>query len=242
MNTIQGSFQGTNRKTAIIVGVLYVIGTIAGILSLVFTGAILNDPDFLIKVSVNESQIIIGALFVLIMGLALAMVPVMLFPIFRKYNEALALGAVVFRGTLEAAIYVAIVISWLFLLTVSQEYVKAAAPDASQFQALGTLLLRAGVQIGSILDIVFSLGALMVYYLFHQSKLIPGWLSVWGLMGAMLYLASGLLAIFNLDYGILQAPLALQEMVLAVWLIVKGFNESPIIDNTKSVQLATSQA
>jgi len=66
----------------------------------------------------------------------------------------------------------------------------------------------------------------MIYYLFYQSKLIPGWLSVWGLIGAMLYLTSGLFAMFSVDFGILEAPLALQEMVLAVWLIVKGFNPS----------------
>ena len=102
----------------------------------------------------------------------------------------------------------------------------------SQFQTLGTLLLQAVDQIGSILDIVFSLGALMIYYLFYRSKLIPGWLSVWGLVGAVLYLASGLFAMFGLDFGFLEALLALQEMVLAVWLIVKGFNPSVIVSKS----------
>lgn len=240
MNTTKGSPRGTGRKTAIMVGVLYIIGTVAGILSVVFTGPILNDLDFLIEVSVNENQIIIGALFVLIMGLALAMIPVMMFPIFRKYNEALALGSIVFRGPLEAVIYIAVVISWLLLLTVSHEYVKAGAPDASHFQTLGTLLLKATDQIGSILDIVFSLGALMIYYLFYQSKLIPRWLSVWGLIGAILYLASGLFAMFSVDFGMLEASLAVQEMVLAVWLIVKGFNSSLV--DVGLARVAISQA
>lgn len=205
-------------------GVLFIIGTVAGVLSVVFAGSILSDPNYLIKVSANENQIIIGTLLVLLMGLALAMVPVMMFPIFKKYNEALALGSVVFRGALEAVICIAMVISWLLILTVSQEYVKAGAPDASHFQTLGTLLLQASDQINHILTIVFSLGALMIYYLFYQSKLIPRWLSIWGLIGAILYLASGLFVMFSVDFGILMAPLALQEMVLAVWLIVKGFN------------------
>ena len=222
------SKMNTNKKTARIVGVLFIIGTVAGILSVVFTGPILDDPDYLIKVSANENQIIIGALLVLIMGFALAMVPVMLFPILKKYNEALALGSVVFRGALEAVTYIAIVISWLLLLTLSQEYVKAGAPDASYFQTLGTLLLEALDGIGQILSIVFSLGALMIYYLFYQSKLIPRWLSVWGLIGSILYLAVPLLGMFGSVLEILYAPLALQEMVFAVWLIVKGFNSSAI--------------
>lgn len=217
----------THRKTAIIVGVLFIFGTVAGVLSVIFTESI-EDPDYLSKISANENQFIIGILLILIMGFALAMVPVMLFPLFKKYNEALAFGYVVFRGTLEAVTYIAIVISMLLLLTLSQEYVKAGAPDDPYFQTLGTLLLEAGVWIGYLISIVFSLGALMLYYLFYQSKLIPRWLSAWGLIGAILYLAQPLLAMFGSVIEILFAPLALQEMVLAVWLIVKGFDSSAI--------------
>ena len=216
------------NKTARIVGVLFIIGTVAGILSVVVTGSILADPEYLMKVSANGNQIIIGALLVLTMAFALAMVPVMLFPIFKKYNEALALGAVVFRGALEAVIYIAVVICWLLLIILSQEYVKAGAPDASYFQTLGTLLLEAANWFGYILSIVFSIGALMIYYLFYQTKLIPRWLSVWGLIGAVIYLAQPLLAMFGSELDLLFAPLAVQEMVLAVWLIVKGFNSSAI--------------
>ena len=112
-----------NRNTARIVGALFIIGTVSGVLSVVFAGS-LDDPNYLMQVSANK-QILISALFVIVMGLALAMVPVMMFPIFKKYNEALALGAVVFRGALEAIMYILMVISWLLLLTVSQEYVKS---------------------------------------------------------------------------------------------------------------------
>ena len=222
----------TNRKTSISVGVLFIIGTVAGILSVIFTGSILGDSDYLIKISANENQIIIGALLVLLMAFSLAMVPVLLFPIFKKYNEALALGAVVFRGALEAVAYIAIVIGWLLLIILSQEYVKAGAPDASYFQTLGTLLQEAGVWFGYILSMVFSIGALMIYYLFYHSKLIPRWLSLWGLIGAALYLAQPLLAMFGSELDVLFAPLALQEMVLAVWLIVKGFNSVAIASET----------
>src|SRR5688572_31231181 len=216
----------STRNTARIVGALFIIGTVAGVLSVLFTGPTLNDPDYLVKVSSNQNQIIVGALLVLIMGFALAMVPVMMFPIFRKYNEVLAIGSIVFRGVLEAITYIAIVLSWLLLLTLSQEYVKAGAPDASHFQTLGTLLLMGADWIAQILAIVFSLGALAIYYLFYQSRLIPRWLSIWGLVGAILYLAAPLLAMFGFVLDILMAPLALQEMVLAIWLIFKGLNSS----------------
>lgn len=218
----------SNRKAATIVGALYIIGTIAGILSLVFLGNSLSDSTYLVKASENQNQIVTASLLVLLMGFSLAMMSVVLFPILKKQNEALAFGVVLFRGALEAVIYIILVICWLLLLTVSQEYVQAGAPDASHFQTLGAVLLKAVDQIGSILNVVFSLGALMIYYVFHQSKLLPRWISVWGLIGAVLYLASGLSAMFGVSLGFLMAPLALQEMIMAVWLIVKGFDESAI--------------
>jgi ABC-type antimicrobial peptide transport system permease subunit len=109
------------------VGILYIIGTVAGILSLVFTGPVRNAQDYLMSVPASETRVVVGALFVLMMGLALAMVPVMMFPILRKHNEALALGYVVFRGGLEAVSYLAIATSWL-LLAPSLPGQKASKP------------------------------------------------------------------------------------------------------------------
>jgi len=222
----------TNRMTARIVGALFIIGTVAGSLSQVFTEPIRDAQDALSSVSANETPIILGALFWLTMGLALAMVPVVAFPVLRKHSEVLALGYVVFRGGLETVTYVATVAGWLLLLPLSRVY-QAGTPDASGFRAWGDLLLRAE-QIGSISTIVFCLGALMSYYVLYRSKLIPRWLSGWGLIAAIPYLAGGLLGLVDLVsplatiVTVMDLPLAVQEMVLAVWLIVKGFNPSAI--------------
>jgi hypothetical protein len=246
MNTIKGSPHETNRKTAIIVGVLYIIGTLAGILSLVFTGPIRERPDFLTQVSTNPNQVVLGALFVLTMGLALAIVPVMMFPILKRYNEALAVGYVVFRGALETVTYLVLVIGWLSLPLISQKFIKASAADVPFFQSLGELVLKAHDQIGHVLTIVFILGALMFYYVLYQSKLVPRWLSGWGLLAAMPYFVSGVLGLFSIlspmstIQMVFVLPLAVQEMVLAVWLIVKGFNSSSV--NFGSVEIAISQA
>jgi len=223
----------TNRNTAVIVGVLFIIGTASGILSAVLTGSILGAPDYLTQVAANGTQMITGAFFVLLMGLSLAMVPVMMFPIFKKQNEALALGAVVFRGPLEATTYILMVVSWLLLIVVSREYANAGAVDAPQIQALGAVLLKANEVINPVLEIVFSLGALMFYTLFYQTRLIPRWLSGWGLIGAIVYLAAGVIALFGTEMGFLLALLGLQEMVMALWLIFKGFNQfAAVTENT----------
>lgn len=215
---------------AIVVGVLFIIGTIAGILSVAFTSPILRDPDFLLQVSANENQIIVGAIFVLIMGFVLAMIPVVMFPLFKKQNEVLALGYVVFRGALETVTYILTAISMLLLIPLSQEYAQVSGASASHLQTLGTLLQEIAHLPMTVF--VFGLGALMFYGLLYQSKLIPQWLSLWGLIAATLHLATGLLIIFGLqtDFSVwntvMNLPIFLQEMVMAVWLIIKGFNAS----------------
>jgi hypothetical protein len=216
----------TNRSTAIVVGVLFIIGTASGILSVTFTGSILGAPDYLVQIAANETQMRTGAFFVLMMGLSLAMIPVMMYPILKKENEALALGTLVFRGPLEATIYILMAVSWLLLILVSQEFVNAGAAEASGLQTLGALLVNVSEKINPVLEVVFSIGALMYYYLFYRSRLIPRWLSGWGLLGGILYLASGIIALFGTDLGFLLAVLGIQEMIMALWLIFKGFESS----------------
>jgi hypothetical protein len=213
------------RKSAIIVGLLFIIGDIAGVLSVLVTGGLLEGPDALAKIAANQNQLVVGALLVLVMGLALAMVPVVMFPVFKKYSEVLALGTVVFRGALETVAYVASAGTWLLLVELSREHAEAATASAPHFQTLSSLLMATQSSTTAwFTAIAFSLGSLMFYYLFYQSRLIPRWLSVWGLAGAVLYLASPLLDMFGHGFGILMAPLAVAEIVLAVWLIVKGLD------------------
>ena len=238
MNKHQDITKDTNKKTARIVGILYIIGTAAGVMSVVLTQSLLNAPDLLGNVSTNQNQLIIGSLLVLIMGLALALVAVTLYKILKKQNETLALGYLVFRGALETVIYIAIVITWLFLVIVSREYLKAGTPDASQFQTLGTVLLNGNNVIGTILGIVFSLGALMLYYVFWRSKLIPRWISGWGFFAIILHLSTNFFIMFDITSSastvttVMNLPIGLQEMVMAVWLIVKGFNPTVIISGS----------
>lgn len=231
----------TYRKNAIIVGVLFITATVAGILSAVFSGPILDGQDYLTKVSANETQLIIGALLELIMGFAVVGIAIWLYPVLEKQNKALALGSVGAR-LIEGVFFLVGVVGLLSLLTLSQEFVKAGAPDASHFQTLGTLLLAVRDWAGhGVASIAFPLGALMYYYIFFQSKLIPRWLSGWGILGAVLSLAATLLAIFDqivpfsTSAIMLELPIGISEMVLAVWLIVKGFSLPPILSASAQV-------
>ena len=231
------------RKTAIIVGVLYIIGTVAGILSIVATGTLLSAPISPEQISANANQIILGALFVLTMGLALAMVPVLMYPVLKKYNQSMAMGYVVFRGALETVTYLVLAISWLAVVNISQAYVQAGATAIASFQESSSLVLAVGATSFTLTEIIFPLGALMFYIVLYQSKLIPRWISGWGLLAVVPYLAAGFSHVFGLTDSmatistVMFVPMLLQEMVMAVWFIVKGFNSAVISSVSDSADL-----
>jgi hypothetical protein len=150
--------------------------------------------------------VIIGALLVLIDVVAVAGIGIVMYPILKNHNETLAFGYAGARIA-EGILFSVNVIPILTLLTLSKEFVMAGAPDASYYQTLGTLLIAAG-------DWAFF---------------VPRWLSVWGFVGAVLLWAYYLLQFFSINQvEILFLPIAVQEMVFAVWLIAKGFNPSAI--------------
>ena len=212
-------------KNARIIGILYIIGTAAGILSVPFI-SIKNSPDYLIEIAGNPNALIIGAILELVMGFALAMIPAFMFPILKKYNEVLGVGYIIFRSALETCTYIIQAVCMLALSLLGAAY-AAGTLDAVQ-------LIGAGASLRAITDssvnvFVFSTGALILYSAFYIYRLIPRWISGFGIIAVFLHIASGVLVLFgfqeNFDKGslIMNLPIAVQEMIMAVWLIIKGF-------------------
>jgi hypothetical protein len=231
MNPTKGSPQGTDRKIAAVVGVLFIIGTVSGFLILPFI-AILNTPDHLTTIATHEGQMIIATLLKFIMGVACAGIGLALYPILKKYNEGLAIGAVGFR-IIEGVVDIVGALSYVAFLVLSQEFVKAGAPQSSFFQTTDVLINASAVWLRDVaMLLTWCIGALMYYSVFYQHRLVPRWLSVWGLVGITLTSISCLLVMFHLIppagtiQVILSLPIMVQEMVLAVWLIAKGVNPS----------------
>ena len=175
------------RKTAIIVGVLFIIASAAPLLSAPFTETS-RAPDYLLTMSGDQGNVIVGALLEFIMALAIAGVAVFAYPVLRKQNEGLALGYVGLR-VFEGVFLLAATVPMLSLLTVSQEFVAAGAPLGSHFQTTGELLLslRDWASHG-FATIAFCLSGLVLYSLLFKSRLVPRWLSGWGFQGAVLSL------------------------------------------------------
>jgi len=224
----------TNRTIAIVAGVLFIIATVADMVSrVVFLQPILSAPDYLTRISTNEDQVLLGALFLLTGAVAASGIAIALYPVLRKHNEGLAIGSVGFR-LIEGALYLGIVVCLLSLVTVSRESANAGTSAPSIYEAPAALVMAARDSLGQVSVLTFGLGGLMYYWVFYRSRLVPRWLSAWGLVAITLVMVSMLLVMFRLIESfsplqlVLALPIFLQEMVLAVWLIAKGFNPRAI--------------
>jgi len=234
MRTEKKKIMNTNKMTASIVGVLFITAMVTSIIGLILLGPILDAQDYLIKFSENENQVIIGAILTVIMGAACAGISISMFPVLKKYNKTMALGAIGFR-IIESVFHMIVAFAILLLLSLAHKFVEAGTPDNTYFQTLSELLLIS-IHEWLVFPMVFafSLGALMYYYLFYRSKLVPRWLAGWGIVSIILILVNSIFSIFGYYSNmspvaiLLNLPLAINEIVLAVWLIVKGFNFSAI--------------
>jgi hypothetical protein len=225
---------------AVMAGALYFIGTVFGVsggviggevLTSLISGKLLAGVDLLDLAAANSSRLTVGAFLTLMMGISLVAMTVFLYPVFRKDSEGLAMGLVLFRGAVEGAGYLISTLAILTLVALGNEYVASGA-NSTALQSMGNVVYHFLDFKGPVGTIFFLIGATCLYLSFYRTRLIPRWLSVWGLIGVVPYMAYALLNFFHMDPGIgfyLQMVLAPQELVMGVWLIVKGFGQPALV-------------
>lgn len=221
----------STRRTSITTGVLFIVATVAALAAAQLVDPVLTDGDYLGAAATHPRQVAGGALLYLVAAATSVGIAVSLYSVLKKANAGLALGSVVFRA-MEAVMYVVAVVGLLGVLTVGQQATAGHAADRASLQAVGDSLLSLREHATLAAVFALSLGAGMYYAVFYQSRLVPRWLSGWGIGAAIVMMTAGLLALFSdsdvTDYKLLILPIFVQEMVLAVWLIVKGFSQSPL--------------
>jgi hypothetical protein len=223
----------SHRKTAVVVGLLFILCTAASILSAIITAGLLDAPNYLTLLAAHDGRMVAGALAEFVWAVSAAGIAIGLYPVLRKHNRAVALGALAAR-TVEGALVLVGMIGLLTLLSVSQEIVAGAA-DASSFEAVGSSLLAARDWThGYVMVLAWLAGAFMYYCLLYKARLVPRWLSGWGLVGAALCLGATVYSGFTQQLGFTPVNLAAnllifaQEIALGVWLIAKGFNPATL--------------
>ncbi len=229
----------TYRMNAVMGGTLYLLGTVFGIMGGVIggevlvsliTGKPLAGVDMLGLVAADSSQLTVGAFFTFMMGISLVAMTVFLYPILRKDSEELAGGLLLFRGALEGTSYFITALGLLTIVVLGNEYVATGANSAA-LQSMGNVLYQFLDLKAPLGTIVFLIGATCLYIAFYRTRLIPRWLTIWGLIGVVPYLANALLHFFHVDTSAgmyLEIPLGIQELVMGLWLVIKGFNQDAV--------------
>jgi hypothetical protein len=220
------------RRTAATVGVLFIIATVGFLVGQAIHGPVLEASDYLDRAYPERSTVIVGVLIELFSVLAIPLIPVALYPLLRPRHETLAIGYVSFR-IIEATLIIVSLVASLALVDVSGDLLDSAdAADTPSYGAVGSALRAVNIRAFSLSVIIFALGALMLYWMLYQSGLVPRVLSAWGLIGAAILLVGVLLVLFETVsesvavQAIVNAPIALNELALAVWLLWKGFSDS----------------
>lgn len=216
------------RKNAVIVGVLFIVATAFLFVGGAFYGPVVDSPDFLQVAYPNRTSAILGILIEFSCIIAIPLIPVFAFPVLRRRTETLAIAYIVFR-LFEAVIFLVVDVTKLSLIKVSELYLDADSTGADAIAHIGAVIQGWNEWSWVFYVLIFAAGALILYIALIRSKLLPGWISVWGLAAALLMVLSALLVMFEVNlpeavFGLLWIPIAVQEMVMALWLIVKGFN------------------
>lgn len=181
----------------------------------------------LVNVSKNLTRLWISNVVALLNSLAIVVLAVMFYAVFNKQYKIIALVALA-CFVAEAITLAVSKIGTYALVPLSQEFVEAGAPESSYFQTLGHFLYYGVDRLGYRIHMLFfCLGGILWYYLLYSSGSVPRALSVWGLAAVCLLSIPVLLMLYDRDLTqalVLGLPYAPFELVLGVWLIVKGFS------------------
>jgi hypothetical protein len=229
----------TYRINSVMAGSLYILGTAFGIIGGIVGGKVLGSlisgtslagVDMLGLAASESAKLSAGAFFTFMMGISLIAMTLFLYPVFKKDSEELALGLVLFRGALEGTSYFVTVLGMLTMVALGGEYLAAGTGSAAM-QSMSNVLYQV-INFKTPYDTFgFLIGATCLYISFYRTRLIPRWLTIWGFIGMIPYLANAVLHLLHVDFGfgmILDIPLGIQELAMGAWLIIKGFDHGAV--------------
>jgi hypothetical protein len=218
-----------NRVTAITVGAFYLGALVTYSVGNGLIQSIVTAPDHLATVLSNSTQVIIGALLMLINSVIVIGHGIMMFPILKRYNERIPFGYLSARLA-EGIVLAAGILFLLLQVPLSRAYLQAGNPDAAYFQALSTLSLQANFYAYQFGMIAVGFAGGLLNYVFYKVNLIPRGLAIWGLLGYVVLLSGSVVEVLGFDLRLIHTiPGGLWELFIGVWLIAKGFGSSVFV-------------
>ncbi len=217
-----------NKLDAKLTGWFFIAAAVSSIIGLKLYDPILNDSNFLLSAGNNYSQIVFGALNELILCVTATGTGIMLFPLLKRYNERMALGYLSFR-LLEVVFIMIGTVSVLTALAISEQYTNGVIRDKENAQNLMLTFIELHkwtFMLGP--NFMLAINTFLYSYVFIESDVVPKNLARLGIIASFLVMLAALLEMFGVIqlisiWGILLAlRIALYEMTLEVWLLVRG--------------------
>jgi Domain of unknown function (DUF4386) len=212
-----------------IFGVLFIITFITSIPAYLLFQSVLDDPAGYIAGGGKDNQIYLGALLELLLIIANVGTAVVLYPIARRQNEALALGYVAAR-IIECVFLAAGIVFVLGVVSLRQD-----SPEAADLAVSLAALKDWSFLFGPGFIVPFGNG-LILGYLMYKSGLVPRRIAWLGLIGGPLLLISSTGTL--VDWwgtggavpGLLVIPEFIWEAFLGIYCAIRGFRrDSPIL-------------
>lgn len=199
------------RWNSVVAGVLFITATAATSVSQIILEPLLAQGDVLAAFRAVGGSVAVATLFEAMNALASTGIAIALFVILYACNQTAAVAYLGLRA-IEGAIGIA----------------AAGMLHGALSEAGGLAALRLHDSLFLMVLIVFSFSTLVLYPTLFRYRLVPSWISLWGLIGGVLLLATCMMILWgshamgSLPDMILSLPIAVNEMVLALWLILRG--------------------
>jgi hypothetical protein len=221
-----------SRKTALVVGVLFILTFVTSIAGVVAYGSVLTDPNYITGAGA-DSRVFLGAFLEILLIITNIGCAVVLFPILKWQNEGLSLGYVAAR-IMECTFILIGLLSLLAVVTLRQ---GAAGADAGSLVTIGKSLV-------AIHNWTFLLGpgfvdglgtGLILGWLMYRSGIVSRRMALFGVIGGPLLAVSGIAVLMGVIpqgspvQNLMTVPEIIWEAFLGLWLTYKGFSSAPIL-------------
>ncbi|MPR37237.1 DUF4386 domain-containing protein [Salmonirosea aquatica] len=218
-----------NKRNAITTSLCFIVAAVTSIVGKLLYAPVLADPDYLTTGFLHSDQVVLGAVFELILATAAVGTGIFMYPILRKVDESLGLGYVIFR-TLEVVFILVGLVGVLALITLSKSFTASSTPDYKHFHSIGEVLK--GVHDWAFIlgpNFMLGINTFVYSFIFYRSALLPRKIALLGLVAAILICVASLLELFGVIQQVSVAgflfalPIFIYEMIVAIWLLSKGF-------------------
>ena len=205
------------RVVASLIGALFLLGFASYGTGFGLVTSVVGAPDFLATISAHRTTLVLGALLMLSNSAVDLGKGVLFFPTLESHGKRTAL-AYLAAMIVEVVLLAVGVLSLLLIVPLGQY------ASADWARGVGALLTQSNAMAYQIAMMSLSVGSVLLWSLSFRIRLIPRWLSAWGVVGYGMFLVGAVAEVFGIHIGLMCTIAGgLFEVALGFWLLIKGF-------------------